>query len=108
MNAFYSPLLNIVICHVHFLLKQVVFKDKVVPLSSNYRDDPNLNKADIFVVDIYQLASHLFSEAEVKTMKIGDIIAKVLIFIHLMEKRFNYIRIQFNCCVLVSVSFRFE
>lgn len=54
-----------------------MFKDKVIPLNSNYRDDAKLDKADIFVVDIYQLASQLFSEADVKTMKIGDILAKV-------------------------------
>lgn len=82
------------------LLKQVVFKDKVVPLSSNYRDDPNLNKADIFVVDIYQLASHLFSEAEVKTMKIGDIIAKVL-FVW-------WITFEFHLIVVCLFSFRFD
>lgn len=67
----------------------MVFKDKVIPLSSNYRDDPNLNKADIFVVDIYQLASRLFSEAEVKTMKIGDIIAKVLFTFDVMNNHYN-------------------
>lgn len=60
---------------------KVVFKDKVVPLNSNYRDDAKLHKKEIFVVDIYQLASQLFPEEEqqeVKTMKIADIIAKVL------------------------------
>lgn len=54
----------------------IVFKDKVIPLNSDYRDDVKLHKRDIFVVDIYRLASQLFPIETVKTMKIGDIIAK--------------------------------
>lgn len=55
----------------------MIFKDKVIPLNSNYRDDLKLHKREIFVVDVYQLASQLFAEEAVKTMRLGDIIAKV-------------------------------
>ncbi|XP_031631144.1 uncharacterized protein LOC116345684 [Contarinia nasturtii] len=54
----------------------VVFKDKIVEINSNYRDDPKLSTKDKYVLDIYYLASQLFKQDEVKTMKITDIIKR--------------------------------
>lgn len=56
---------------------QVVFKDKIVSLSSDYRDDNKMPIKDIYVLDIYQLASQLFAEADVKGMNISEILRKV-------------------------------
>ncbi|XP_055324553.1 uncharacterized protein LOC129579058 isoform X1 [Sitodiplosis mosellana] len=52
----------------------VVFKDKVVQISSDYQNDPMMPVKDIYVLDIYQLASQLFPEDAVKTMKISEIL----------------------------------
>lgn len=63
--------------NIFIFFLQVVFRDKVVAIGSNYRDDSKLLVKEIYVVDIYLLASHLFSQEDVQKMKISEILAKV-------------------------------
>lgn len=54
-----------------------MFKDKVVQINSDYQNDPVMPVKDIYVLDIYRLASQLFPEDVVKTMKISEILKEV-------------------------------
>lgn len=73
---------------VYFPFRQVVFRDKIVNLKSNYRDK-QFSKEDIYVLDIYQLASQIFSKDEVKSMNIFEILEKVLFLSTILIDCFN-------------------
>lgn len=46
-------------------------------MNDEYRALPNLTSGDIYVADIFNLASHILPKDEVKTMNISDILKKV-------------------------------
>lgn len=56
---------------------QVVFKDKIINLDDDYRAQPNITSGDIYVADIFKLASHIIPRDQVKTMDISQILQKV-------------------------------
>lgn len=79
----------------------MVFKDKVVKISSNYQNDAALSITDIYVLDIYQLASQLFTEDVVKSMEISEIL-KAVIFIEKYKNTITtFIIIESNVFILV-------
>lgn len=47
-------------------------------INSAYRDDATLMMKEIFVLDIYQLASQLLPEDDVKSMNIVNILKEVI------------------------------
>lgn len=47
-------------------------------INSSYRDNPAVKIKERFVLDIYQLASQLLPESDVKSMSIVDIIKEVI------------------------------
>lgn len=55
-----------------------MFKDKIVKISSSYRDDTALPIKDLYVLDIYHLASQLFPEDFVKQKNISEILKEVI------------------------------
>lgn len=56
---------------------QVIFKDKIVSIQSNYVEDKSLTPTEIYVLDIFKLASQLITDEEVKLLNISDILKKV-------------------------------
>lgn len=46
-------------------------------MDDEYRTIPNLTSGDIYVADIFKLASHILPSDQVKKMSISDILKKV-------------------------------
>lgn len=46
-------------------------------MGEDYRAMPNLTSGDIYVADIFKLASHILPTHQVKTMNISEILKKV-------------------------------